>query len=129
MRFAMRPRPRKILLISNRGNCDGVISAEENKEENANDDNPKPSDFEHIPGFKNSMANKSGDVNKVNLFKRHKKADTSKTHFTVANLIFLKKAIRKLKGEGEYQIKFPSVDWAEEDIEIEIHCDAGQILT
>ena len=111
------------------GNCNEVISFEENKEENDNDDNPKPIDFEHIPGFKNFMANKSGDVNKVNLLKQQKKADTSKTHFAVANLIFLKKAIRKLKGEGEYQIKFPSVDWAEEDIEIEIHCDAGQILT
>ena len=30
---------------------------------------------------------------------------------------------------GGYQIKFPSVNWEEEDIEIEIHCDAGQILT
>ena len=42
--------------------------------------------------------------------------------------MFSKKAIRKLKGEGKYQVKFPSVDWAEEDIEIEAHCDAGQIL-
>ena len=41
----------------------------------------------------------------------------------------MKKAIRKLKGEGKYQIKFPSMDWAEGDIEIEAHCDAGQILT
>ena len=41
----------------------------------------------------------------------------------------MKKSIRKLKGEGKYQIKFPSMDWAEEDIEIAAHCDAGQILT
>ena len=75
------------------------------------------------------MGKKSGSANKVNLSKQRKKADTSKTHFTVGNLIFLKKAIRKLKGEGKYQIKFPSMDWAEEDIEIEAHCDAGQILT
>ena len=75
------------------------------------------------------MEKRSGDVNKANLFKQKKKADTSKTHFTVENLIFLKKAIRKLKGEGKYQIKFPSVDWAEEDIEIEVHCDAGPIVT
>ena len=34
-----------------------------------------------------------------------------------------------LKGEGKYQIKFPCMDWAEEEIEIEAHCDAGQILT
>ena len=34
-----------------------------------------------------------------------------------------------LKVEGKYRIKFRSVGWAEEDIEIEVHCDAGQILT
>ena len=75
------------------------------------------------------MGNKTGSVNKANLPKQRKKADTSKTHFAVANLIFPKKAIRKLKGGGKYQIKFPSMDWAEEDIEIEVHFDAGQILT
>ena len=49
------------------------------------------------------------------------------TTINTTNLMFLKKAIRKLKG-GKYQIKFPSVDWAGEDIEIEAHCGAGQIL-
>ena len=34
------------------GNFDEVISFVGNKEDNANDDNPKPSDFERIPGFK-----------------------------------------------------------------------------
>ena len=66
----------------------------------------------------------------MNLFKKPKNADTSKTHFKVGNLLLLKKAIRKkLKDGGKYQIRFPSMDWAEEDLEIEAHCDAGQILT
>ena len=65
----------------------------------------------------------------MNLPKKPKNADASKTHFTVGNLLLLKKAIRKLKGEGKYQIRFPIMDWAEEDLEIEVHCDAGQILT
>ena len=63
------------------------------------------------------------------MFKKPKKADASKTHFAVENLPPLRKATRKLKGEGKYQIRFPSMDWAEEDLEIEAHCDAGQILT
>ena len=29
---------------------------------------------------------------------------------------------------GKYQIKFPSVNWTEGDIEIDAHCGAGQIL-
>ena len=41
---------------------------------------------------------------------------------------FFEKAIKKLKGEWKYRIEFPSVDRAEGDIEIEIHCDDGQIL-
>ena len=45
------------------------------------------------------------------------------------SLVFLKRAIQKLKGEGEYQIKFPRMEWNEEEIAIEIHCDAGGILT
>ena len=52
------------------------------------------------------MASKSGDVNKVNLFKQQKKADTSKTHFAVETY-FLKKSIRKLKGGGSIRTKFP----------------------
>ena len=60
----------------------------EMKKGNADADDPKPSDFEHIPGFRNFMGGKSGSVNKVNLFKQRKKADTSKTHFAVGDLIF-----------------------------------------
>ena len=100
-----------------------------NEKENAYADNPKQGDFEHITGFRNFAEKKSGDANKVNLPRQSKKADKSKTHFAVANLIFLKKAITKLKGERKYRIKFPSANWAEEDIEIEIHCGAGRILT
>ena len=34
-----------------------------------------------------------------------------------------------MKGEGGYQIRFPSIDWDGGDLEIEAHCDDGQILT
>ena len=34
-----------------------------------------------------------------------------------------------MKGEWAYGINFPSVGWGEKEIAIEIHCDAGQILT
>ena len=34
-----------------------------------------------------------------------------------------------MKGEGAYKIKFPIIDWGEKEIAIEIHGDAGQILT
>ena len=119
----------------NFANCKPDVSKEEiseneiQEEEPINVDVPKPKDFEHMPGFKDFLLESPKEANKVNLFKKPRKADTSKTHFTVSNLLFLKKAIRKLKGEGKYQIRFPSVDWAEEDLEIEVHCDAGQILT
>ena len=107
----------------------GEISEDEIQEEPIKVDVPKPNDFEHMPGFKDFLLENSKEANKVNLFKKPKKADTSKTHFAVENLLFLKKAIRKLKGGGKYQIRFPSMDWAEEDLEIEVHCNAGQILT
>ena len=48
-------------------------SFEENEKENAYTDNPKPSDFDHIPGFKNFMEKKSENVNKVNLFKQRRR--------------------------------------------------------
>ena len=44
------------------------------------------------------MGERQKDGNKVNLLKKNKKIDTSKTHFTVQNLMFPKKEIRKLKG-------------------------------
>ena len=34
-----------------------------------------------------------------------------------------------MEGDGEYQIKFPIMGWGEKEIAIEIHRDAGQILT
>ena len=71
------------------------------------------------------MGARQKDVNTVNLMKQNKKIDTSKTHFTVQNLIFSKRGIRKLKGEWAYKIKRTSVDWGENAIAIEIHCDAG----
>ena len=82
-----------------------------------------------MPGFAKFMGGRQKCVNKVNLVKKHKKFDTSKTHFTVQNLIFPKKAIRKLKVEWTYEIKFPIGDRCENEISIEIHCAAGKILT
>ena len=73
----------------------------------------KKDDFAHMPGFSKFMRGRQKDVNKVNLLKKNKKIDPSKTHFTVQNLIFSKKAIRKLKGEGAYKIKSESVDRGE----------------
>ena len=87
------------------GNCDGEISNEENEEGNANENNPKPSDFAHIPGFRNFIASKSKDANKVNLLKKQKKADTSKTHFTVANLIFFEESNSEIKRGREVSDK------------------------
>ena len=75
----------------------------------------------------NFAGNKPGSANNANPFRQRKKAGASKTHFAVANLIF-KESNHESKREGKYQIKFPSMDWGEEDIEIEVRCDAGQIL-
>ena len=38
-------------------------------------------------------------------------------------------AIRKLKGDGLTKLSPPIVAWGENEISIEIHCDAGEILT
>ena len=61
-------------------NCNEEITDGENEEENANEDVPKSSDFEHIHGFRNILAGKSKDANKANLLKTQKKAVTSRTH-------------------------------------------------
>ena len=74
------------------------ISEDEIQEGPIKVDVPKPNDSEHTPGFKDFLFENSKEVNEVNLFKKPKKADTSKTHFAVENLLPLKKAIRKLKG-------------------------------
>ena len=80
----------------------GEISEDEiQEEEPIKVDVPKPNDFEHMPGFKDFLLGNSKEASKVNLFKKPKKVDTSKTHFAVANLLPLKKAIEKLKCGGD----------------------------
>ena len=49
-------------------------------------------DFEHMPGFADFKSWRR-DENKANLPKKNKKIDTSKTHFTVRSLVFLRKAM------------------------------------
>ena len=44
-------------------------------------------------------------------------------------MLFSKRAIRTLKWERSYEIKSAVADWGENEIAIEIHCDAGGILT
>ena len=78
-------------------------------EENEVSTSEKKGDFEHMPGLAKFMGERKKDVNKANLLKKNKRIDTSKTHFTVQNLIFLGNAIRKLKWEGGYKIKPPNL--------------------
>ena len=49
--------------------------------------NEKKEDFEHMPGFAKFMMGRQKDVNIANLLKGSK-IGSSKTHFTVQNLIF-----------------------------------------
>ena len=69
----------------------------ENEEKRAKEKGKKE-DFGQMSGFTKLMIGKLKDVNIANLLKTGKEIGRSKTHFTVKNLIFLKKAIRKLKG-------------------------------
>ena len=69
--------------VSKEGISDNEIREEE---EPINVDVPKPNDFEHMPGFKDSLSENAKEAIKVNLLKKPKKADTSKTHFTAENL-------------------------------------------
>ena len=62
------------------GNAEKGVSPSEKKE-----------DFEHMPGGDKFTGGRKKDVSKVNLLKKNKEIDTSETHFTVQNLIFLKK--------------------------------------
>ena len=55
--------------------------------------------FGRVPGFSEFLQGWKKDVNEVILLKKSKKVDPSKTHFTVRNLLFLEKAIRKLKWD------------------------------
>ena len=48
----------------------------------------KQEDFRRMADFAKFMGERQKDVNKVNLFKKNKEIDTSKTHFTVRNLFF-----------------------------------------
>ena len=86
-------------------------------------------DFDRIRGFTKFLQCGRMGVNKVNVLEGNKKVDPTETHFAVSNLIFLKKATRKLKGEGKYKIRPPSADCAGNGISIEIHGDAGGIVT
>ena len=70
-----------------------------------------------------------GGYNVSFLDDRSKKEKKPSVGYTVQNLILLKKAIGKLKGEGDYEVNSPVVNWEEKESAIEIHCDAGQILT
>ena len=109
-----------------------ILEEKEDSSENEEKEDPhkgSKNDFGHMHGLSEILQGKQSDVNKVNILKKNKKPDLSKTHFTVSNLLFPEKAIRELKGEVKYQIKPPSVGRREEEFAIEIHCDAGKILT
>ena len=54
---------------------------------------------------------------------------THRNAFRGGNFDISEKAIRKLNGDLITKIKPTSVDWCEKEIAIEIHCDAGKILT
>ena len=64
--------------------------------------------FGRAPGFSEFLQGGKMDVNKLNLLKENKKTDPSKTHFTVENMIFLKKGDSEIQ-RGDYQIKQSSV--------------------
>ena len=53
-------------------------------------------------------------MNKVDLLQENKLRDTENT-FYGGKSDFAEKAIGELKGEGEYRIKSPIVDWAENE--------------
>ena len=50
---------------------------------------------------------------------------TSETQFKAAGLLYLQKAVIRLKSDGGITIRLPSVDWAESRIAIEVRCDVG----
>ena len=77
--------------------------------------------------FLDFQSEEGKEVNKVQISEAGEKKEN--TDFTAPNLILLKKAIWKLKGEWAFRISFPSMGWEGSEIAMEIHCDAGQILT
>ena len=54
------------------------------------------------------------------------KADKSATHFKVRDLLYVEKAIRKLKSVGGIAIKSPTLDCDEAESPTEVHCDEGK---
>ena len=58
-----------------------------------------------------------------------KKVGKSKTHFAAWDLLYLRKAIRKLKSDGAFAIMPPSLARGGGEIATEVHCDARNILT
>ena len=106
---------------------DKINCMEEKKEEMEKEE---AGDYCHIPGFLDFQQEEGKGVHKVQRLEESiKEEDEGNTDYTVRNLILIKKAIRKLKGEWAFEINPPSVDWGKNEIAIEIHCDAGQILT
>ena len=50
-------------------------------------------------------------MNKVNPLKKNKKEASSINHCKVRNLLYLGKAVKKLKSDGEITITSPMLDW------------------
>ena len=74
-----------------------------------------------MPGFINFQNGELKGVNNVKISEKEMSNGESEISFAVQNYIFTKKAIREMKGDGAYGIKFPSVDCGENEIAIEIH--------
>ena len=55
--------------------------------------------------------------------------DKSATHFDLRKMLYMEKAIRKLKYDGVITIRFPSLGCADVGIPIEVHCDSGNMET
>ena len=78
--------------------------------------------FCHIPGFLDFQNEEINGANMAKLAANEGGRAKSPTGRTAQNMISFKKAIRKLKGEGVYEISFPSLGWGGS---IEVRCDAG----
>ena len=81
-----------------------------------------------MPGYRWLLSKNQSGANKVNLLKKIRRSPNENAVYG-RHLIFLKKAMGKLKGEWGYRFEFPIVDWAGGEIAIVIHFDAGGILT
>ena len=76
----------------------------------------------HIPGFVEPQKSKQRHVNKSGPFKKRKVMNKTITHLKVRNLLYLGKAIAKLKSDGVITILPSTLDWAEDEISIAVHC-------